>query len=645
MAKIVGIDLGTTNSVAAVYEGGEATVIANEQGSRLTPSVVGFQADGTRVVGRLAKNQAVQNPQNTIFSIKRFMGRRHDEVEDEEKMVPYEIVGATTEAVKVRINDKDYTPPEISAMVLRSIKEYCEDYLGEKITDAVITVPAYFNDAQRQATKDAGAIAGLEVKRIVNEPTAAALALSKKKDGILAVFDLGGGTFDVSILEVNNEDDEQVFEVRATNGDTHLGGDDFDELLINFVADEFQSQHEIDLRKDAMALQRLKEACEKAKCELSSTVSASLNLPFITQGPDKNAIHLNTNISRAKFEQLIESAIRRLYDPCQQCIKDAGISKDQIDEVILVGGSTRIPKVQEVCEEIFGKAPSKQVNPDEVVALGAAVQGHILAEPQSSSITFLDVTPLSLGIEVEGGLMAVLIERNTTIPCEKKEVFTTAADNQTMVDVGVYQGERTVAKDNRKLGNFRLDGIPPAKRGIPQIEVSFDIDANGILNVAAKDLATGNHQHIVVESSSGISKDEIKQMKDDAESHAAEDEERKKAIEARNDAEQLIYRAETTIADNDDKIPAETKSEAEEKISALKGSLEKGAAEIQVAHRDLEKVLSAMASAMYEQANASEGPESVEEPAAEQPEVEVVDAEVVDSPEDEEPDESAESKD
>ncbi len=628
--KIIGIDLGTTNSVVAVYEGGEPAVIANTQGSRLTPSVVGFQNDGTRVVGRLAKNQAVQNPKNTVFSIKRFMGRRHNEVAEQEKMVPYEVVGSPDDPVKVKINENEYTAPEISAMVLRFIKEYCEEYLGEAVSDAVITVPAYFNDAQRQATKDAGVIAGLNVRRIVNEPTAAALSygLTNKKDGIIAVFDLGGGTFDVSILEISQEGEEQVFEVRATNGDTRLGGDDFDELLIHHVADEFQQQHDIDLRKDLMALQRLKEACEKAKCELSSTVSTSINLPFISQGADKNAIHLNTNVTRAKFEQLLDPMLRRLFEPCRQCLKDADMKPEQIAEVILVGGSTRIPKIQEVCEEIFRKKPSKQLNPDEVVALGAAVQGHILADPQNASITFLDVTPLSLGIEVEGGLMAVLIDRNTTIPCQRKEAFTTASDSQTMVDVCVYQGERKIAKDNRKLGNFRLDGIPPARRGIPQIEVSFDIDANGILDVAAKDLATANRQHITVESSSGISKQEIQNMKDEAEKHASDDDSRKVAIEVRNDAEQLAYRAEDMLRDNGDKITSEQKQSAEKAIAELRSKFDKEVSDIQAAHRDLEKVLSEIASSMYAKAQAAH---ETETEAPEPEEVEVVDVEVVDA--------------
>lgn len=554
MPKVIGIDLGTTNSVVSVFEGGEPVVIANEQGARVTPSVVGFNPDGSRVLGAIARRQAVQNPQNTIYSIKRFMGRRHKEVESEEKLVPYQITGAPDDLVKVVISDKEFTAPEISAMILRHIKEYSEKYLGEEIKEAVITVPAYFNDSQRQATKDAGHIAGLEVKRIVNEPTAAALAygLNNKKEGKIAVFDLGGGTFDISILEITVIDGETVFEVLATNGDTHLGGDDFDAVLIDHVASTFAQEHGVDLRQDQMALQRLRDACEKAKCELSSAPSTQINLPFITQDVSKNALHLNVNLTQAKFEQLAAKIFQKIYEPCQNCIKDAGIKVGDLDEIILVGGSTRIPKVQQIAEEIFQKKSSGHLNPDEVVALGAAVQGHILADPGNSSITFLDVTPLSLGIQIEGGIMAFIIERNSTIPTRMNQIFTTTIDNQEQVDIHVYQGERKFCKDNRLLGKFTLEGIEKARKGIPQIDVHFDIDANGILNVTAKDNKTEKKKHITIESSSGLDKETINRMKSEAEQFASEDEIRKQAVEKRNRAEQIVYATEQFLEEHKD---------------------------------------------------------------------------------------------
>ncbi|NUN53057.1 MAG: molecular chaperone DnaK, partial [Planctomycetaceae bacterium] len=572
--KIIGIDLGTTNSVVAVMEGGQPKVIANKEGHRLTPSVVAFLDNGDVLVGQRARNQAITNSRNTIFSIKRFMGRRHGEVQQEEKLVPYRIKGAADEPVRVEIRDKEFTPPEISARVLRALKEAAEDYLGGEVEKAVITVPAYFNDAQRQATKDAGRIAGLDVVRIINEPTASALAygLDKgmKKSQRIVVFDLGGGTFDVSILEVG----DGVFEVLATNGDTHLGGDDFDDVLIHWLAEEFKRDQGIDLRKDQMALQRLKEAAEKAKCELSTAMSTEINLPFITAdqtGPK----HLSKNLNRAKLESLVQHLVDRCRKPCEQALSDAKLKPSQVDEVILVGGSTRMPLVQAAVKEIFGREPNKGVNPDEAVALGAAVQGGVLGG-EVRDIVLLDVTPLTLGIETEGGVMTPMIERNTTIPTSRKQVFSTAAPNQTAVDVQVYQGERPMAKDNRLLGTFRLDGIPPAPRGVPQIEVAFDIDANGILNVHASDKGTGKTQSIVIKSSSGLEEKEIQRMVREAEEHAEEDSARRALLEARNRAEAAADEAERALSETADRVDAELTAKCRAALTALRQTLEGG---------------------------------------------------------------------
>ena len=548
--KLIGIDLGTTNSVVAVMEGSDVTVIPNQEGSRLTPSVVAFTSKGEILVGEPAKRQAITNPRGTVYSIKRFMGRRHEEVRTEEKMVPYEVVGGASDFVKVRVNNKDYTPPEISALILRKLKEAAESYLGHKVRKAVITVPAYFNDSQRQATKDAGQIAGLEVARIINEPTAAALAygLEKKKNEKIAVFDLGGGTFDISILDVA----EGVFEVLSTHGDTHLGGDDWDEALINHIAEEFRKEQGIDLRKDQMALQRLKEAAEKAKKDLSFQAQADINLPFITadaSGPK----HMTMTITRSQFEKLTDSLFERCRGPVMKALEDAKLKPAQIDEVVLVGGATRMPRVQQIVKEIFGKDPHKGVNPDEVVAVGAAIQGAVLTG-DVKQILLLDVTPLSLGLETKGGVMTVLVPRNTTIPTEKKEVFTTAEDNQTAVTIKVYQGERPLAGDNRFLGDFNLEGIPPARMGVPKIEVAFNIDANGILNVTARDQGTGKEQTIRIESSGGLSKDEIDRMQRDAESHASEDKKKRELVEARNTAEQRVYQLEKLLEEHKDKL-------------------------------------------------------------------------------------------
>jgi molecular chaperone DnaK len=569
MSKIIGIDLGTTNSVVAVMEGGEPVVITNPEGSRLTPSVVAFTKSSERLVGQVAKRQAVTNPENTVFSIKRFMGRRHSEVNEEMKMVPYQVGSAPNGDVRVKIGDKDYAPPEISGMILQKLKQAAEEYLGQPVTRAVITVPAYFNDAQRQATKEAGKIAGLEVMRIVNEPTAAALAygLDKKKDETIAVYDFGGGTFDISILEVG----EGVVEVKATNGDTHLGGDNLDQRVIEWIAAEFKKSDGIDLSKDRMALQRLKEAAEKAKMELSTVMETDINLPFITadqSGPK----HLQLKLTRAKFEQLVEDLLQKTVGPTKQALSDAGVDPKQIDEVVLVGGSTRIPRVQQIVKEMFGKEPHKGVNPDEVVAVGAAIQAGVLAG-EVKDLLLLDVTPLSLGIETLGGVLTTLITRNTTIPTRKSETFSTAADSQTSVEVHVLQGERPLARDNRTLGRFQLVGIPPAPRGIPQIEVTFDIDANGIVNVSAKDLGTGKEQKITITASSGLSKDEVERMMKDAESHAEEDKKRREEIETRNKADAAVYGAEKFVQETGDKLTASDKSAVENAIEGVKKAI------------------------------------------------------------------------
>ena len=596
--KIIGIDLGTTNSVVAVMEGKEPKVIANKEGNRLTPSVVAFNDKGETLVGDIARRQAVTNPKRTIYSIKRFMGRRHNEVAGEEKMVPYEVVGGPEDYVKVKAGDQTCTPPEVSAKVLRSLKESAESYLGHKVNKAVITVPAYFNDAQRQATKDAGQIAGLEVMRIINEPTAAALAygLEKKAQEKIVVFDLGGGTFDVSVLEVA----DGVFRVISTNGDTHLGGDDFDQTLINHVADQFKKEQGIDLRKDTMALQRLQEACEKAKKELSSAQSTDINLPFITadaSGPK----HLQVTITRAQFEQMCDALVERCRGPVVQALKDAKLDPKDIDEVVLVGGSTRIPKVQELVKKLFGKEPHKGVNPDEVVALGAAIQGGVLGG-DVQDVLLLDVTPLSLGIETEGGLFTKLVERNTTVPTERKQVFSTAADNQTAVTVSVYQGERPMAKDNRLLGQFNLEGIPSAPRGTPQIEVKFDIDANGILSVSAKDLGSNKEQTVKIEQSSGLNETEIERMRKDAEQNAEADKQKLRLAEARNRAEALCFQTEKLVKENDAKLSAADKAPIE---AAIAKSRETAKGEdvdaITSAHSSLEQAAQALSKVLYEQ--------------------------------------------
>jgi len=623
MAKIIGIDLGTTNSVVSVLEGGETKVIPNKEGGRTTPSVVAFQDNGQRLVGGPAKRQAVTNPTRTIFSIKRFMGRRHEEVSGEEKMVPYDIVGGQKDIVRVKVGDKEYSAPEISSYILGYLKECAEDYLGDKVTKAVVTVPAYFNDSQRQATKDAGKIAGLEVERIINEPTAAAIAfgMDKKKAGKIAVFDLGGGTFDISILDIG----DGVFEVLSTSGDTHLGGDDIDETLIDWVASEFERENGIDLRQDNMALQRLKEACEKAKCELSSGTETQINLPFITadaSGPK----HLMISLTRAKFESLNTEFFERCKKPCQQALADAGLSPSEVEDVLLVGGSTRIPKVQEIVKDVFQQEPNRSMNPDEVVAMGASIQGGVLAG-DVEDLVLLDVSPLSLGIETMGGVMTTLIERNTTIPTTKKEVFSTAADNQPKVEVHVLQGERPMAADNRTLDRFTLDGIPPAPRGVPQIEVEFDIDSNGILHVQAVDKATGKEHKVRIEQSSGLSDDDIQRMQDDAEKFKEQDEAAKGVVEKRNMADQTVWQAQKMLKENEGKIEESDKTLVEEKITAVEEALKgEDLAAIDAKVEELTQALHPIASKLYQEAEGAgqPGPEapSGEESAAD----DVVDA-------------------
>ncbi len=627
--KIIGIDLGTTNSVVAVMEGSEPKVLINQQGNRTTPSVVAFTDKGERLVGQPARHQQVTNPKNTVFSIKRFMGRRHNEVADEEKQVAYEVVGGPEELVRVGVGGKELTPQEISAMTLQDLKKTAEDYLGEKIERAVITVPAYFNDSQRTATKEAGEIAGLKVERIINEPTAAALAygLDKKKNEKVAVFDFGGGTFDISILDIG----DNVFEVLSTNGDTHLGGDDLDEILINYLADEFKKTDGIDLRKDAMALQRLKEAAEKAKCELSTAMEANISLPFITatqEGPK----HLTMTMTRAKFEQLCEPVFNRLIGPCKSALADAKFQPGDVDEVILVGGSTRIPKVREITREIFAKEPNKSVNPDEVVAIGAAIQGAILAGEVEEQMVLLDVTPLSLGVETLGGVVDKVIERNTTIPTEKKKIYSTAADNQPEVNIHVLQGEREFASDNRTLGRFNLTGIPPAPRGIPQIEVAFKIDANGILSVSAKDLATGKEQSIEIKGSSGLDQGEIDKMRKDAESHVEDDRKRREAVDLKNQGDAMAYQVEKMLKDQGEKVSAEDRGNIESAISDLREALKGDDTEaikrrIESLEQASHKVAEAMYKASAEAPQAGAAPSPQDESSGKDDGEDVIDAE------------------
>ncbi len=636
MGKTIGIDLGTTNSVVSVMEGGEAKVIINEEGNRLTPSVVAFTKEGDRHVGQVARRQAVTNPENTVFSIKRFMGRKYPEVTEEMKMVPFKVAEAKNGDAVVKIKGKDYPPPEISAMVLQKLKASAEAYLGGKATEAVITVPAYFNDSQRQATKDAGKIAGLEVKRIINEPTAAALTygLDKKKDETIAVFDFGGGTFDISILEVG----DNVVEVKAVNGDTHLGGDNLDQRIIDWLVAEFKKDQGIDLSKDPMVMQRLKEAAEKAKIELSTTQETEINLPFIT-ADSSGPRHLNIKLSRSKFEQMVDDIIEKTMEPCRIALKDCGKSPKDINEVVLVGGSTRIPKVQELVKNLFGKEPNRSVNPDEVVAIGAAIQGGVLAG-DVTDVLLLDVTPLSLGIETLGGVMTRLIERNTTIPTKKSEIFSTAADNQTSVEIHVLQGEREMAQNNRTLGKFHLVGIPAAPRGIPQIDVSFDIDANGIVNVSAKDIATGKEQKITITASSGLAEEEVEKMVKEAESHAEEDKKRREQVDTRNQLDTLIYTTEKTLNENKDKLPSADIQSLEEALKEAKKELESEETErMRSAIENLTQSSHKLAESMYKSASAgqAEQPPPGGEPTQQEPpkdskkDEDVIDAEFEDS--------------
>jgi molecular chaperone DnaK len=626
--NVIGIDLGTTNSVVAVMEGGQPTVIVNQEGQRVTPSVVAFTKDGERLVGQVAKRQAVTNPENTIFSIKRFMGRKYDEVSSEATLVPYKLVRASNGDAWVEVRGKQYSPPEISALILRKLKEAAEAYLGSTVTDAVVTVPAYFNDAQRQATKDAGRIADLNVLRIINEPTAAALAygLDKKKDETIAVYDFGGGTFDISVLEVG----EGVVEVKATNGDTHLGGDDIDQRIIDWIVAEFKQSDGIDLSKDRMAIQRLKEGAEKAKIELSTVTETDISLPFVSadrSGPR----HLQLKLTRAKLEQLVDDLLQRTMGPVKQALKDAGVEPKDIDEVVLVGGMTRMPRIQQLVRDAFGKEPHKGVNPDEVVAVGAAIQGGVLAG-DVKDVLLLDVTPLSLGIETLGGVMTVLIPRNTTIPTRKSEIFSTAADNQTSVEVHVLQGERPLAKDNRTLGRFHLVGLPPAPRGVPQIEVTFDVDANGIVNVSAKDLATTKEQKITITASSGLSKDDVERLVKEAQIHASEDQKRRELIDARNEADALAYSVEKTLADSGDRVPAADRSQVESAIATVrKAAIGEDRDAIRRAIQDLQRASRAIAERFHQQAQQGQhaGSAPAGEPASDVKDAEVIDAEPV----------------